>query len=174
MLRPQAISGTKRLLLAAVFSVISTSAWAVGCSVTQSTPEFIEMNRGGTVFRVNQSDLRPGGDALREEDLQERLTDIIQFRQTRSSLPVDDPDRFLDPGGPEAGTGTNGLGLGEKLFWCDADGNPTPGDPVAGTHMCSNGDCVISEVTSADGVFSLLISNARDCFQNPSFPSCNP
>jgi len=148
---------------------------AVTCNVTQSTPEFIEMNRGGTVFRVNEADLRRGSDSLRQADLQTRLTNIIQFRQTRADLPIDDPDRFLDPGGPDAGTGTGGLGLGEKLYWCDADGNPTPGDPIAGTHMCSNGDCVISNVAmNPDGSFVLSIRNARDCAAGPTFPSCSP
>ena len=162
-------------LLGSLFAllVFAGPAWAVTCQVTQSNSEFIEMNRGGTVFRVRQSDLRTGSDALRSADLQDRLTGIIDFRQTRADLPIDDPDRFIDPGGPLAGTGTNGLGLGEKLYWCDADGNPTPGDTVLGTHMCSPGDCVVDNVTLDDfGAFVLTLRNSRDCAADPTFPSC--
>lgn len=163
----------KNMLLASVLLCLAGPALAVTCSVVQSTPEFIEMNRGGTLFRVFQDELRQGSDSLREADLQIRLTNIIQFRQTRADLPVDDPDRFLDPGGPNAGTGTGGLGQGEGLYWCDADGNPTPGDPTAATHMCSSGDCVIDNVaTDPDGSFVLTIRRSRDCSEDPTFPSC--
>jgi len=157
----------------AVLVLFTGSALAVGCNVTQSTPEFIEMNRGGTLFRVFHDELRQGSDSLREADLQTRLFNIMQFRQTRADLPVDDPDRFIDPGGPFAGTGTDGLGQGEELYWCDVNGNPTPGDPIAGTHMCAIGDCVIFNVaTDPDGSFVLSIRNGQDCSQNPDFPSC--
>ncbi len=156
-----------------ILIVSASPALAVTCSVTQSTPQFIEMNRGGTVFRVNQSDLRTGSDALRSADLQDRLTAIIEFRQTRADLPIDDPDRFIDPGGPLAGTGTDGLGLGERLYWCDVDGNPTPGDTVLGTHMCAPGDCVIDSVTLDEfGAFILGLRRSRDCAADPTFPSC--
>ncbi len=150
------------LLVVALLAFIPAEAVAVTCNVTQSTTEFIELNKGGELFRVFQSDLRQGSDTLREAELQARLTTIIQFRQTRSDLPVDDPDRFNDPGGI----------LGEKLYWCDVDGSPTPQDPIDGTHMCSNGGCVIDNVDLVNGSFVLTIRNSRDCSQDPDFLSC--
>lgn len=150
----------------------ASPALAVGCFVTQSTVDFVEIDRGGTLFRVNQADLVNGADALKSADLIDRLTALIQFRQSRSELPIDDPDRFTDPGGPDAETGTAGLGLGEKLYWSDIDGVPTPGNPLTGTHLTANGDCVIDNAPLIDGTFVLTIRNARDCFQDPTFPSC--
>ena len=155
-----------KTMFSALFALLmfATPAGAVGCNVTQSTSEFIEMNRGGNLFKVFTDTLRQGNVTLKEADLQDRLTGMIQFRQTRADLPIDDPDRFTDPGGF----------LGEKLYWCDVDGNPTPGDPKLGTHMCAPGDCVIDNVELIGDVFSLTIRNSRDCSQDPSFPSCNP
>ncbi len=165
--------------LAAIFVALLIfvhPALAVTCNVVQSTPEFIQMDRGGTDFKVFTETLRKGSDALREADLQERLTGIIQFRQTRADLPIDDPDRFIDPGGPDAGTGWGGLGQGEQLYWCDVNGIPTPGDPVLGTHMCSSGDCVVDNAVfnKQTKAFSLTLRNSRDCSEDPTFPSCNP
>ncbi len=162
------------VLISIVVVSFTNPSLAVTCNVTQSTPEFVEMNRGGTVFRQNTVDLRQGNDALRSVDMQNRLTNIIQFRQTRADLPIDDPDRMIDPGGPDAGTGTNGLGLGEKLYWCEADGTPAAGDSLLATHMCSNGDCLIDNVVfdRSSASYILTIRNAQDCFQNPDFPSC--
>ncbi len=167
-----------KLLIAVLISLVVVSftnpSWAVTCSITQSTPEFVEMNRGGTVFRVFTSDLRSGSDTLRSLDLQDKLVNIIQFRQTRADLPVDDPDRMIDPGGPNAGTGTNGLGLGEKLYWCTADGTPTGENSDLATHLCSSGDCLIEDTQfdRVTDIYNLSLRNAQDCSQNPDFPSC--
>ncbi len=176
-------SNTKKRLLSNLSLSISIGltvilftvpSWAVTCSITQSTPEFVEMDRGGTVFRVFTSDLRQGSDSARSLDLQDKLVNIIQFRQTRADLPVDDPDRMIDPGGPDAGTGTNGLGLGEKLYWCTVDGTPTGGDSDLSTHLCSSGDCLIEDTQfSRDtDIYTLTLRNAQDCFENPNFSSC--
>ena len=156
-----------------VVTFVSPS-WAVTCNITQSTPEFVEMDRGGTVFRIFISDLRQGSDSARSLDLQDKLVNIIQFRQTRADLPVDDPDRMIDPGGPNAGTGTNGLGLGEKLYWCTVDGTPTGGNSDLATHMCSSGDCFIDNVQfSRDSdIYTLTLRRSKDCFENPNFLSC--
>ncbi len=165
----------RALIAALVVLTFSTSPSWASCLVTQSTPDFLEMREGGgTLFRTFRDELRPGNDRLQAADLQVRLTNIFQFRQTRADLPIDDPDRFIDPGGPFATTGTDGLGLGEKLYWCDADGNPMPGDTEA-THMCASGDCIIDSVDVAnDGSFILTIRKGRDCSIRPDFPSCNP
>jgi len=36
----------------------------------------------------------------------------------------------------------------------------------------AKGDCVIDNVDLVDGIFVLTIRNARDCLQDPTFPSC--
>ncbi len=49
--------------------------------------------------------------------------------------------------------------------------DPTPQDPIAGTHRCSNGDGAIGNLDLIAGGFSLTFRNSRDRSQDPTFPS---
>ena len=59
--------------------------------------------------------------------------------------------------------------------WRIGTGLDGPGDDVANTHPCSQGD-IIEEVTwdEVDQKFALTIRNAQNCAGNPEFPSCLP
>ena len=46
------------------------------------------------------------------------------------------------------------MSLMARFPWVPAMRNPTPQDPIAGTHMCASGDCVIDSATLVDGIFS--------------------
>lgn len=151
------------LLFIAAIWIVAVPAWAVSLQVVESNGEFIEFNQGGTVFRIYLADLRQGSVVLKSADLLDRLVDITQIRDLRSSVPLDEPTRMVDPG----------LTFGERFFWCDANGVPTPNDTVATTHVCAQ-DNIITNVAfdEAGQFFVLSIRNARDCAGNPNFPSC--
>lgn len=117
------------------------------------------------MFRIFLADLRQGSIALRSADLLDRLVDVTQIRDLRSSFPLDEPTRMVDPG----------LTFGETFFWCDEDGVPTPDDTVATTHVCAQ-DNIITNVAwdEVDQKFVLSIRVARDCTVQPNFVSCAP
>ena len=156
-----------KALLTALFAAIlfASPAHAVSIQVLQSNSDFMEFNQGGTVFRINLSDLRQGSIALKSADLLDRLVTLTQVRDLRSSFPLDEPTRMVDPG----------LTFGERFFWCDADGAPTPDDTVATTHVCAQ-DNIITNIAfdEAGQFFILTIRVARDCASNPDFVSCAP
>ncbi len=158
-----------KTLLTALFAlcIFASPAHAVSFWVTESNSEYIELTEGGTIFRIYLDTLRQGSDALRAADLIERITTFTQVRMNKVGIiDLDEPTRMVDPGGWEGG------GFGEKFFWCDADGTPTPGDQKATTHVCSQASLVESAVILEDGSFLLTIRNARDCTQDPTFVSC--
>ncbi len=154
-----------KTFLAALLAVFlfASPAGAVSIQVLDSNSDFIEFNQGGTVFRIQLSDLRQGSDALRSADLLARLVNLTQVRDLRSSFPLDEPTRMVDPG----------LTFGEQFFWCDADGVPTPGDTVATTHVCAQDNIIVEIVfDDASGSFTFGIRNSRNCAQDPTFVSC--
>ncbi|KKL67493.1 hypothetical protein LCGC14_2134390 [marine sediment metagenome] len=155
-----------KTMISALFAlcIFASPAGAVTFSVTESNSEFIEFNQGGTVFRINLADLRQGSVALKSGDLLARLTTLTQVRDLRTSFPLDEPTRMVDPG----------LTFGEQFFWCDADGNPTPDDTVATTHVCAREDIVTAVFDDATQSFIFTVRLARDCTQDPSFVSCAP
>lgn len=157
-----------KTLLTALFTVIfllaSSPVSAVGLQVLDSNSEFVEFNQGGTVFRIFLDDLRAGSDALRTVDMLDRLATIIQVRLLRSSLPLDEPTRMVDPG----------LTFGEKFFWCDVDGIPTPDDTVATTHVCAREDVISAVFNQNIQSFVFTVRVARNCGQDSSFISCAP
>lgn len=153
--------------LAAVFLFVAP-AHAVSFWITASNSEYIELTEGGTTFRIFLNTLRQGSDALRAADLIERVQTFTQVRMNKAGIvDLDEPTRMVDPGGWEGG------GFGERFFWCDADGVPTPQDQVATTHVCAQGS-LVSDVfwDEVDQLFILTIRNARDCSQDPTFVSC--
>ena len=154
-------------LITALFAAILfvSPAHAVSIQVLESNSEFMELNQGGTVFKIFLSDLRQGSIALKSADLLTRLVELTQVRDLRSSFPLDEPTRMVDPG----------LTFGEQFFWCDADGIPTPDDTKATTHVCAQ-DNIITEIRFDDvsGAFSLDIRNSQNCASNPDFVSCAP
>ena len=151
-------------LFAAIFLLASSPVSAVGLQVLDSNSEFVEFNQGGTVFRIFLADLRPGSAALRTVDMLDRLATIIQVRDLRSTFPLDEPTRMVDPG----------LTFGEKFFWCDVDGVPTPDDTVATTHVCAREDVVSAVFIEGTQSFVFTVRLARDCSQDSSFISCAP
>lgn len=156
-----------KAILTAFFAALlfASPAHAVSIQVLQSNSDFMEFNQGGTVFRIFLSDLRQGSIALKSADLLSRLVELTQVRDLRSSFPLDEPTRMVDPG----------LTFGEQFFWCDANGIPTPDDTVATTHVCAQ-DNIITEVLfdDASGSFSLSIRVSQNCASNPAFISCAP
>lgn len=147
-------------LLAAALSVAAGPAW--GCVVVSNT-EYIEIDIGGGPFRVTLDSLESPSYTQRSAELMDRLTAFVQVRWNRSTLPLDEPTKAVDPGPT----------LGERMFWCDADGTPTPGDDVRATHVCSP-SCIIDEAwfDFADQIFVLIVRQPQDCNGNPDFPSC--
>ncbi len=159
----------KTLLSTLVALVIwAAPAHAVSFWVTQSNSEFIEFNLGGTFFKIHLDTLRKGNLALQTADLLSRIQTFTQVRMGKQAIvDLDEPTRMVDPGGWEGG------GFGERFFWCDADGIPTPGDQAATTHVCAQGSLVSDIFWDKEGqMYVLTIRNARDCFQDPTFISC--
>ncbi len=159
----------KTLLSAFVALAIFVSpAAAVSFWVVDSNSEYIELTEGGTLFRIYLDTLRQGNDAMRGADLAERITTFTQVRMNKAGIvDLDEPTRMVDPGGYEGG------GFGERFFWCDADGIPTPGDQKLTTHVCAQAS-LVSDVfwDEVDMKFVLTIRRTRDCSQDPSFVSC--
>ncbi len=149
-------------------AIWASPAHAVSFWVTESNSEYIELTEGGTTFRIFLNTLRQGSDALRAADLIERVQTFTQVRTNKAGITaLDEPTRMVDPGGYEGG------GFGEKFFWCDADGIPTPGDQELTTHVCAQGSLVSDAFWDEVGqMFILTIRNTRDCFQDPTFVSC--
>ena len=156
----------KAFLTASFAAILFVSpAYAVSIQVLESNSDFMEFNQGGTVFRINLSDLRQGNIALKSADLLSRLVELTQVRDLRSSFPLDEPTRMVDPG----------LTFGERFFWCDVNGVPTPDDTVATTHVCAQDNIITNVAFDEAGQFFILsIRVARDCVGNPAFVSCAP
>ncbi len=159
-----------KTILAALVAVFlfASPAHAVSFWVVDSNSDYIELTEGGTTFRIYLDTLREGSNALRAADLIERVTTFTQVRMNKAGIvDLDEPTRMVDPGGYEGG------GFGEKFFWCDADGTPTPGDQAATTHVCAQASLVSDAFwDEVDQKFVLTIRNARDCSQDPTFVSC--
>ena len=83
-----------------LLALAATPASACVSSIS-STAQWIDLNPGGGVSRVNHSDLRVGSDALRSADMKERLQNIIDVRIPLADLPDDDEDKITDPGRPD-------------------------------------------------------------------------
>jgi hypothetical protein len=155
-----------RVFLIATAAALFAAGPALACVATlESNPVFVEIDVGAGPFRVDLASLRNGSDAKRASELADRLTALgMQKRELRSGIVLDEPSRLSDPGST----------LGERNFWCDADGNPTPRDDVAGTHICSQG-CIVEDVfwDEIDQIFVFVTRRALDCAGNPDFASCN-
>lgn len=159
-----------KLLLSTIFAMLlfANPTYAVSFWVVDSNSDYIELTEGGTTFRIYLDTLRQGSDALRAADLIERVQTFTQVRMNKAGIvDLDEPTRMVDPGGYEGG------GFGERFFWCDEDGTPTPGDQEATTHVCAQGSLVSDAFWDEDGqMFVLTIRNARDCSQDATFVSC--
>ena len=163
------LAGLLMVLTSPAFSLLFvTPAFAVSFSVVQSNSEFIEINQGGTVFRITLADLRQGSRTIKTADLLVRIQNFTQVRLGRLAIPqLDEPTRMIDPGGFEGG------GYGERFFWCESDGTPTVGDQVITTHVCSQASVVTNLFWDTESQsYILTIRNALDCVGNPTFPSC--
>jgi hypothetical protein len=150
------------LLVLFISFFVALPAHAVVMSVVGSTDQDITVSNGDGNFVLRYNTLRQGNDALRAADLVDRLNVFAIHQQPLSGLPIDDGQRFEDPGAFQ----------GEREYWCDIDRNPTPGDDVNATHLCSRADVVSDAFFDANGVAIVTIRRSRDCVQDPTFPSC--
>ncbi len=164
-----------RILIILIAFMFPFAAGAVTFGVTESNSEFIEINQGGTVFRINLDSLRKGSRAIITADLLARIQTFTQVRLNKAAIiELDEPTRMVDPGrlcGTGETTSTHECGFGERFFWCDADGVPTVGNQAITTHVCSQGS-LVSEAFWDGEKYILSIRNTRDCVGNPDFPSC--
>lgn len=158
-----------------LFWLIISPAHAVSLRVIESSSERLVVNQGAGDFAIQLSALRKGSDALKVEDMRGRLRAFIQVRQLLTSIPLDDPDRSVNPGSPGQ---FDPVGQGERIYWCEPDGTPLAfGDPPAQdgtTQLCSQSDVIEFLDFAVDGSFAITVRTAGDCNQQPSFPACGP
>ena len=164
-----------RALMVLIALIFPLSAHAITFNVTDSNSDFIEINQGGTKFRIFLDTLRPGSRTLITADLLTRISAFTQVRLEKASIPeLDEPTRMVDPGrlcGPGETRSEHECGFGEKFFWCLADGTPTVADQAITTHVCAQGS-LVSEAFWDGTKYILSIRVTRDCAGNPEFPSC--
>ena len=80
------------------------------------TDTYVELNRGGRVFRFDYTSLPGGNNARKAEAARQALQNWIDDRILLTGLPPDDPARIANPNLP-------------YWFWGTADGVPSPTGP---------------------------------------------
>lgn len=125
----------------------SMSAYAICVSQTVQTADQFCIDLGGGQGCELYANLANGSVAKKAAELEERLQARIDFKQALNSLPLDDPDRAIDP--DAAG-----------IFWSDLDGKKTALLPLSQTFLTSR--CADVSVIPDDlslGGFQVTISN---------------
>jgi hypothetical protein len=156
----------RQTLLATVFTLFAVPALACP-TVLDEGPDQVVMNQAGAVYTIRDDQIRSGADALRAADLVDKLNDKLRRVVLWHTLDEDDPDKGEDPG----------LIFGERMYWCDVDGTPTPRvlQPEA---LCSQSRYFRSAVVrrdssdGLDGSYVLTCSAAEDCDANPDQIMC--
>jgi hypothetical protein len=101
---------TLTILIALCLSPSAVNALCV--STTQQDETQACVNLGAGFSCVQYADLDPGGGDKQADQLAGVLQAMIDVRQTLASLPVDDPDKTIDPDLP-------------SIFHADTDGDKT-------------------------------------------------
>ena len=75
----------------------------------KSTDTFVEVNVGGTITRINHSDLGAGGQKNLNDSMRDFLQAAIDVRIPIADLPDDEPTKTVNPDAP-------------NFFWGDSNG----------------------------------------------------
>lgn len=100
--------------------------------------DFVEINNGGNIIRITESDVPPGSKKKMAKAIQEALQKGLSVIQPIAGLPGDDDDKTTDPK----------TARGERMFWADSDGK-VQANPSKNTHLI--GRSVIVEAITWDG-----------------------
>ena len=74
----------------------------------KSTDTFVEVNVGGTITRINHSDLGAGGQKNLNDSMRDFLQAAIDVRIPLADLPDDEPTKTVNPNAP-------------NFFWANSD-----------------------------------------------------
>lgn len=152
-----------RFLLAFFLSLfVALPAHAVILSVVEATTTTVTVSNGDGNFTIFFDTLQPGSQARRAAELENRLNAFATQQQLRAGIVIDESTKVEDPGSL----------FGEKFFWCDADRVPQPNNDVDGLFVCARSDVVEILSWESGGVPLIRVRLARDCAQDPTFPSC--
>jgi hypothetical protein len=89
----------------------------------EQTTEHVGVSIGGSWGRIFFSDLTTSSKKQQEAEIEEIIQKWLTFTIPLSSLPLDDPDRFINPDQ-------------NRQFWSDADGNRVD-EAIDATHYTS-------------------------------------
>lgn len=99
----------KKLFLSVLFILFATPALALCASAVFVDVDGLTVRLSGNDRTFFYDDLPNGGTAKRAADLEKSIQDWMDVRQTLASIPIDDPDKSIDP-------------LLATIYWGDIDG----------------------------------------------------
>lgn len=137
-----------RTFVVVIGLLAAAPAWAVCTRVSEWSAEHVCINQGAGDFCVFYADLDPGSRARRAEQLRGILQERMDVRQAIATLPLEDPDRFIDP---DRGS----------QFWGQQDGTVSA-NQVDNTYLI--GRCDVVDVLlddTAPGGFNFRFTVAR-------------